>query len=165
MRLRAHPPIEERSKHAARQGVARHPDLPELPWRDRVPGAGAGHRVRRRVPVRLSGPRRRRGRDPRHADRRGREARHVTRTDLDDPSAIEAADPSGMLRTILDLARQCREGYEAGRAVQELPDASSVTAIAVCGMGGSGVAGDFLRALYHDRLTVPLEVVKDPELP
>jgi glucose/mannose-6-phosphate isomerase len=89
----------------------------------------------------------------------------VTRTDLNDPSAIEAADPSGMLRTILDLARQCREGYEAGRAVRELPDASTVTAIAVCGMGGSGVAGDFLRALYHDRLTVPLEVVKGPQLP
>jgi glucose/mannose-6-phosphate isomerase len=89
----------------------------------------------------------------------------VTRRDLNDPSAIEAADSSGMLRTILGLSRQCREGYEAGRAVRELPDASSVTAVAVCGMGGSGVAGDFLGALYRDRLTVPLEVVKGPELP
>src|SRR5256885_1979311 len=70
-----------------------------------------------------------------------------------------------MLRKILDLAKQCRQGYEAGRAVPELPDASSVTAVVICGMGGSGVSGDFLRALYRERLPVPLEVVKGPELP
>src|SRR5207237_10901562 len=116
-------------------------------------------------PLRVPGPGRGRRRDPCRGDARGRELRRMTRKDLNDRAAIAAADPAGMLRTILDIARQCREGYEAGRAVQGLPDASSVTAIVVCGMGGSGVAGDFLRALYHDRLTVPLEVVTDPELP
>src|SRR5437588_1145957 len=85
--------------------------------------------------------------------------------DLNDPQALTSADPSGMLRTVLGLAAQCREGYAAGRAVHELPDASSLSSVAVCGMGGSGVAGDFLRALYRDRLAVPLDVVKAPELP
>src|SRR5207244_2902142 len=37
--------------------------------------------------------------------------------------------------------------------------------IAVCGMGGSGVAGDVLRSLYAGRLPLPIVVVKGYELP
>ena len=85
--------------------------------------------------------------------------------DLDDPAAVSNADPSGMLDAVLSLPRRLREGYEAGRAVEQLPEAASLTAVALCGMGGSGVGGDVVRALYRDRLTVPLEVVKDATLP
>jgi glucose/mannose-6-phosphate isomerase len=85
--------------------------------------------------------------------------------DLEDPQEVEKADPSGMLRAVLGLAGQCREGYELGRSVQRLPDATSLSSIVVCGMGGSGVAGDVIRALYRDRLTVPMDVVKDGVLP
>jgi glucose/mannose-6-phosphate isomerase len=81
------------------------------------------------------------------------------------PEAVERADPSGMLRTVLDLGAQCRTGYERGRAVRGLPDAAGLTAVVACGMGGSGVAGDVLRALYRDRLGLPFEVVKDAVLP
>src|SRR5207248_9181329 len=34
-----------------------------------------------------------------------------------------------------------------------------------CGMGGSGGGGDVVRVLVRDRLTVPVEVVKDLVLP
>src|SRR2546421_12952913 len=87
------------------------------------------------MPIPLSGSRR----HPGDADRRSREARSVI--DLSSPEAIETADPSGMLRAVLDLPGQCREGYRLGRAVTRLPDATGLTSLVVCGMGGSGVAG------------------------
>jgi glucose/mannose-6-phosphate isomerase len=85
--------------------------------------------------------------------------------DLDDVPALERADPSGMLRTVLALGEQCREGYRAGRAAQELPSGEDLSAVVVCGMGGSGVAGDVLAALFRDRLGVPVAVAKGPVLP
>ena len=85
--------------------------------------------------------------------------------DLSSPDSIEQADPSGMLRAVLDLPAQCREGYRLGRGVSGLPDASGLTSLVMCGMGGSGVAGDVLRALYRDRLGMPLDVVKEPIVP
>ena len=89
----------------------------------------------------------------------------MTALDLDDPKAVAEGDPSGMLDAVLGLAQQCRDGYRTGREVRQLPDASTVTSIAMCGMGGSGVAGDIVRAMYRGRLPVPLDVVKDAELP
>jgi glucose/mannose-6-phosphate isomerase len=84
---------------------------------------------------------------------------------LDDLAALEANDPSGMLEAVLGLAAQCREGYRAGVTAADLPSGDGVTAVAICGMGGSGVSGDVIRALYRDRLTVPVTVAKGPVLP
>ncbi len=84
---------------------------------------------------------------------------------LDDLAALAANDPSGMLEAILGLAGQCREGYRAGREAPDLPSGDGVTAVAICGMGGSGVSGDIVRALYRDRLTLPVTVAKGPMLP
>ena len=78
---------------------------------------------------------------------------------------LERLDPAGMLRAVLSLGDQARKGYEIGKETSPLPDALGVTSIAVCGMGGSGIAGDVLRALYRERLGVPLTVVKEPLLP
>jgi glucose/mannose-6-phosphate isomerase len=70
-----------------------------------------------------------------------------------------------MLDAVLGLPVQCREGYRLGRAIQNQPDASGLGSVVVCGMGGSGVVGDVLRALYRDRLGIPIDVVKDSVLP
>lgn len=86
-------------------------------------------------------------------------------TDLDDVSAVRAADPGGMLDAVGALASHCRDGYEAGLGASSLPSAEHVSALVVCGMGGSGVAGDVIRALYAPRLGVPVVVVKGPDLP
>ena len=85
--------------------------------------------------------------------------------DLDDPAAVRAADPSGILDAVMGLGDQCRRGYEIGRAAPLLPDASGISTIVLCGMGGSGIGGDAIRALYRDRLGIPIEVVKDVSLP
>jgi len=86
-------------------------------------------------------------------------------TDLDDLGVLRGADPGGMLAAVGGLSEQCRRSYEAGHATEGLPSAEGVTAIAVCGMGGSAVAGDVFRALYVDRLGVPVQVVRGPSLP
>jgi glucose/mannose-6-phosphate isomerase len=86
-------------------------------------------------------------------------------TDLDDAEGLRAADPGRMLDTILALPAHCREGYALGRATEKPPSADDVTSVAVCGMGGSAFAGDVVRALYADRLHVPVAVIRTPELP
>jgi glucose/mannose-6-phosphate isomerase len=85
--------------------------------------------------------------------------------DLDDPAALRAADPDGMLDAVLELASRCREGYRIGRSTPGLPLGEGVTAVAVCGMGGSAVSGDVLAALAASRLRTPVIVVRTPELP
>lgn len=84
---------------------------------------------------------------------------------LDDPAALRAADPSGMLDAVLTLAADCGVGYRAGVATPDLPDGDGVTSVVLCGMGGSAVGGDVVKGLYADRLGVPIEVVRGPVLP
>ena len=73
-----------------------------------------------------------------------------------------------MLETVGALAAHARSGYGAGRGVaddNDLPVIDGVTSIAFCGMGGSAVAGDVASSLYRDRLTMPFETIRGPELP
>jgi glucose/mannose-6-phosphate isomerase len=84
---------------------------------------------------------------------------------LDDERELRAGDRSGMLEQVATLPRQVREGYELGLAAPDLPSAEGVSALAVCGMGGSAISGDVLRALAAPRLGVPVVVVRSPELP
>lgn len=85
--------------------------------------------------------------------------------DLDDARAVRDQDPGGMLPAIGDLGSHCREGYARGAAASGLPDLADVRNVVFCGMGGSAVAGDVLRSVFRDRLGVPVEVNRSPELP
>ena len=101
------------------------------------------HRVRPGLP----GARR----HPRPARRRGaRDAVTALRpVDLDDARALAAADPGGMLLDIASSAAQVRSAVlaaaEAG--VPSLAEEGRPRAVVVCGMGGSGIAGDLLAAV------------------
>jgi len=86
-------------------------------------------------------------------------------TDLDDRAAVRAADPDGMLDTVVGLAAQCREAYARGLAADPMPGAVGVASIAVCGMGGSAIAGDVISAIAAPRLRLPVAVLRTPELP
>jgi glucose/mannose-6-phosphate isomerase len=86
-------------------------------------------------------------------------------TDLDDVGALRALDAGDMLDAVASLPTHAREAYASAVRTEGLPLADGVTAIAFCGMGGSGIAGDVLRATYADRLVVPVEVVRSPVLP
>jgi glucose/mannose-6-phosphate isomerase len=84
---------------------------------------------------------------------------------LDDPAALRAADPAGMLSLIAGLGLQLREGFDLGRRASGLPAAEGVRSIVVCGMGGSGIVGDVLRASFGQHISVPLLAVKGYALP
>jgi glucose/mannose-6-phosphate isomerase len=86
-------------------------------------------------------------------------------TDLDDVGALRAGDPGGMLGIVAALPAHARAGYAAGRTVTDLPSVDDVSAVTFCGMGGSAVAGDILRALYRHRLGIPFDVHRSPALP
>jgi glucose/mannose-6-phosphate isomerase len=84
---------------------------------------------------------------------------------LDDRGRIATLDPSHALGQAAGLGRQLRRGYVAGREASGLPEGDGLRAVVVCGMGGSGVAGDVLRGLYADRAPLPIVVSKGYALP
>jgi glucose/mannose-6-phosphate isomerase len=85
--------------------------------------------------------------------------------DLDDATAVRDQDPGAMLAAVGNLGSDCREGYSNGVGASGLPDLADVRSVVFCGMGGSAVAGDVLRSVFRDRLGVPVEVNRSPELP
>ena len=78
---------------------------------------------------------------------------------------MRAADPGGMLDTVVGLAAQCRDGHALGLGARPLPDAEGITSVAFCGMGGSAIAGDVVAALAAPRIRFPVAVVRTPRLP
>jgi glucose/mannose-6-phosphate isomerase len=88
----------------------------------------------------------------------------VDRVSLDDPAAIDAADPGGMLRAVSGLGRQLRRGFDVGRKASGSTEGDHA-AVVVCGLGGSGIAGDVVRSLLGPRSPVPIVVAKGEALP
>ena len=84
---------------------------------------------------------------------------------LDDPDALRAGDPSGMLALVGAMGTQLREAFDVGHRASNLPAADGLRSIAVCGMGGSGIVGDVVRAAWATRLSVPVVSVKGYTLP
>ena len=89
----------------------------------------------------------------------------AARAALDDAEILRAGDPRHMLDAIASLGTQLRDGFVAGRSTPALPSAEGVRAVVVCGMGGSGISGDVVRAAFRDHLPVPVVVVKGYALP
>ena len=71
-----------------------------------------------------------------------------------------------MLDAYLSWPRALREGYEAGlEQGRARPPARAVRGVVVCGMGGSGIVGDYAAALAEERGALPVYVVKGHRLP
>jgi glucose/mannose-6-phosphate isomerase len=84
---------------------------------------------------------------------------------LDDPAFLSGVDRQGMLGVVASTGTQLRRGFELGRSAPFLPSAEGIDAIVICGMGGSGVAGDVLRSVCSADAPVPVVVVKGYSLP
>ena len=86
---------------------------------------------------------------------------------LDDVARLEAGDPDGMLLAVASGAAQVRESAvlatEAGVAV--LGEEGRPRAVVVCGMGGSGIAGDVLAAVAGIGAPVPIVTHRGYGLP
>ncbi|TMK48453.1 MAG: SIS domain-containing protein, partial [Actinobacteria bacterium] len=110
----------------------------------------------------------RRERHPAHAGRRGRQALTPAGTpphDLDDPEELAAADPSDFLRAVEALPEQLGEAIGLARAVDDLPPAEGLKAIAVLGMGGSGISGELCRSVLAPVAPVPVVTIRNYDLP
>jgi glucose/mannose-6-phosphate isomerase len=83
---------------------------------------------------------------------------------LDGPDAL-AADSLGLIAGMADSVAAFDESRAAAEAVELHFPAEAVTDIAVCGMGGSGIAADLVLGAYRDRLQKPMSVVRDYYLP
>lgn len=79
-------------------------------------------------------------------------------TDLDDAAALEAGDPQDMLRAVASSAAQVRAAAVLAReaGVDRLADGGRPRCVVVCGMGGSGIAGDVLAAVAGPGSPVPV---------
>lgn len=84
---------------------------------------------------------------------------------LEDAAALRRRDPGGMLGHIESFPVQLRTAWNISRELQLGERHRAATAVAVLGMGGSAGSGDLIRAIFSDRLTVPLVSVRDYELP
>jgi len=64
-----------------------------------------------------------------------------------------------------EWGRAARESFEAGLQLELPPAYAAASEVVVCGMGGSGAAGDYLATLSAWYGGVPVHVVKGPNLP
>ena len=84
---------------------------------------------------------------------------------LEDLESLRRRDPGGMLGAIAAFPDQMAAAWRLSREL-DLPERHrSATSAVVLGMGGSAVAGDLVRAIFSDRLRVPLLSVRDYDLP
>jgi glucose/mannose-6-phosphate isomerase len=84
---------------------------------------------------------------------------------LEDAGAIRRRDPGGMLAHIANFGAQMRSGWQISRSLQLGDLHRGASSVVVLGMGGSAVCADLVRAIFADRLTVPIVSVRDYELP
>jgi len=83
---------------------------------------------------------------------------------LDDRSAIKKIDPEGALDSAESIADQVKQVWEEQDQI-DLSAYKNVSNIVVAGMGGSALGADFVKNLYKEELSVPMEICKDYELP
>lgn len=82
---------------------------------------------------------------------------------LDEPDRFSAVDQGGALTDVERASAQWSRAAEIAPA--PVDPGGRVDAVVVAGMGGSGIAGDVVRALAGDRLPVPVTVHKGYGLP
>ncbi len=81
---------------------------------------------------------------------------------LDDLEKLAEIDGQGLLDTLEDFPEQI-EGVVEELKLNLLP--FKPDEIVVAGMGGSGIIGDILKCFLANRISIPIYVVKDYELP
>ena len=74
-------------------------------------------------------------------------------------------DSVGMFDLAAALPDQVADAAEVGLEVAGLPGQEGIGNVVVLGMGGSGIAGDVLKAIAGPFLSVPVTVVKGHEIP
>lgn len=83
---------------------------------------------------------------------------------LDAPATRTKLDPTGMLDWVEQFPEQCQQGSLIAHAAV-LPRFRAINNVVVCGMGGSAIGGDLLRAYALPVGAKPIEVIRGYTLP
>jgi glucose/mannose-6-phosphate isomerase len=84
---------------------------------------------------------------------------------FDDVDQIRTIDKKNMMARVLGLPQQIRDTLDAMADVSAPKEYSECKYIVAVGMGGSGIPGDFVRAIYRAECPVPIFVHKGYGLP
>ncbi len=87
------------------------------------------------------------------------------RVDLDEPNSYEQLDPRGMLDFAINFPNQVKEAACIGREFAPPKAFINPKQVALAGMGGSAVAGDFLARLLEGRAAAPFVVIRGYQAP
>lgn len=83
---------------------------------------------------------------------------------LDNQERIAHVDPTGMLKWTCEFADHWRDTFRRAEGT-DLPRLRNIDNVILCGMGGSAIAGDFLRSYLVYNSIVPFEVCRNYRLP
>ncbi|MBD3265235.1 bifunctional phosphoglucose/phosphomannose isomerase [bacterium] len=83
---------------------------------------------------------------------------------LDQMDRRQSLDPRDMIGLVETLPAQFMEGERIARTVS-LPPMENVHHIVICGMGGSAIGGDFLKAYGAKLATASIDVIRNYDLP
>jgi hypothetical protein len=93
--------------------------------------------------------------------------RHVDEALLDDPEALAAADPGGMLRATASAGAQVRESAHlaAEANLTSIADEGRPRAVVVAGQGTAALSGEVLATIAGPRCPVPVLVHRSAGVP
>lgn len=86
-------------------------------------------------------------------------------TDLDDLDRLSERDPADFLGSVERFPAQVAEAWRLGAEATDLPSGEGVSALAVLGVGGSGISGDAVRGVLGARSRLPVHTLRGSELP
>ncbi len=78
---------------------------------------------------------------------------------------INSLDKSGMFQKILEFPTQLRQGWNIGKEARVKISLGQFNNIVFGGMGGSAIAGDLVRSIFGEELTIPVIVNRGYHLP
>ena len=83
---------------------------------------------------------------------------------LDEQDRFQEVDPEGMLAEIDGLPDQLQAAWDLGQSLP-LPIVEEVRQVVIAGMGGSAIGGDLLAAYVAPRMSIPVIVWRNYDLP
>jgi glucose/mannose-6-phosphate isomerase len=84
---------------------------------------------------------------------------------LDDPAVLAATDPTDFLGSVEQFPVQVEEAWKLGAEAADLPEGEGVSALAILGVGGSGISGDAVRGVLGARSRLPVHTLRGSDLP
>lgn len=82
-----------------------------------------------------------------------------------DQAALLTLDKSNMLGSVASLSEQIRHAWETTQSLPRPVVQGKIDAIAVFGMGGSGLGIHVVQTVFRDSMQVPVQVINDYSVP